>query len=66
MCSTPADPLVRDAHESGDLRIELSLEQVLDMVAAIAKIPGDEAHREAILQAALDALHPTTPVKTLA
>jgi len=34
------------------------LEQILDMVAAIAKIPGDAGYREPILGASLAALRP--------
>jgi hypothetical protein len=39
---------------------DLSLEQVLDLVAAVAKIPGGPHHREPILRAALDALRAMT------
>jgi AcrR family transcriptional regulator len=46
-------PLLLAARASGDTRSALTLEQILDMVAAIAKIPGDAGYREAILQAAL-------------
>ena len=51
-------PLLRAAQESGEIRTHLTLEQILDMVAAIAKIPGDAGYREPILDAALDALRP--------
>ena len=51
-------PLLRAAQQSGETRTDLTLEQILDMVAAIAKIPGDAGYREPILQAALDALRP--------
>jgi hypothetical protein len=44
--------------QSGEIRTDLTLEQMLDMVAAIAKIPGDAGYREWILRAALDALRP--------
>lgn len=49
-------PLLHAAQQSGALRTDLTLEQILDMVAAIAKIPGDPGYREPILRAALDAL----------
>ncbi len=49
-------PLLRPAQESGEIRADLTLEQILDMVAAIAKIPGDAGYREPILRTALDAL----------
>jgi AcrR family transcriptional regulator len=51
-------PLQGAAQQSGEIRTDLTLEQILDMVAAIAKIPGDAAYREPILQAALGALAP--------
>ena len=34
-------PLLRAAQRSGEIRTDLTLEQILDMVAAVAKIPGD-------------------------
>jgi AcrR family transcriptional regulator len=52
-------PLLRAAQQSGEIRTDLTLEQILDMIAAIAKIPGDAGYREPILRAALDALRPT-------
>jgi AcrR family transcriptional regulator len=51
-------PLLRAAQQSGEIRTDLTLEQILDMVAAIAKIPGDTGYREPILRATLDALRP--------
>jgi AcrR family transcriptional regulator len=53
-------PLLRAAQQSGEIRTDLTLEQILDMVAAIAKIPGDTRYREPILRAALDALRPAS------
>jgi AcrR family transcriptional regulator len=53
-------PLLLAAQASGETRSSLTLEQILDMVAAIAKIPGDAGYREPILQAALDSLRPIT------
>ena len=53
-------PLLLAARASGETRSALTLEQILDMVAAIAKIPGDAGYREPILQAALDSLRPIT------
>src|ERR1035441_8811356 len=38
-------PLLLAAQASGETRSALSLEQILDMVAAIAKIPGDTSYR---------------------
>jgi AcrR family transcriptional regulator len=51
-------PLLLAARKSGEIRGDLTLAQILDMVAAIAKIPGDTDYRQPILQAALDALTP--------
>ena len=51
-------PLLRAAQKSGEIRADLTLEQILDMIAAIAKIPGTASYREPILQAALDAFRP--------
>ena len=44
------------AQESGEVREDLSLEQVLDMVIAVSAIRGDAAYMEPILQAALDGI----------
>src|ERR1700743_2743768 len=49
---TPGRPLHGATQQSGEIGTALPLEQILDMVAAIAKIPGDAAYREPILQAA--------------
>lgn len=51
-------PLLHAAQQAGEIRTDLTLKQILDMVAAIAKIPGDASYREPILQAALDAICP--------
>jgi hypothetical protein len=51
-------PLLRAARHSHEVRTDLTLEQILDMVAAVAKIPGDPSYREPILRATLDALRP--------
>jgi AcrR family transcriptional regulator len=51
-------PLLRAAQQSREVRTDLTLEQILDMIAAVAKIPGDPKYREPILRAALDALRP--------
>ncbi len=49
-------PLLEAAQGAGEVRGDLSLEQILDMIGAIAKIPGEGAYREPILDAALQAL----------
>jgi AcrR family transcriptional regulator len=51
-------PLLQAAQRSGEVRDDLTLEQVLDTVIAVAKIPGDPAYVEPILQAVLDGLRP--------
>jgi AcrR family transcriptional regulator len=51
-----ATPLANAAHDSGELRDDLALEQILALIASIANIPGDSAYREPILNASLDAL----------
>jgi AcrR family transcriptional regulator len=53
-------PLLRAAQGDGSVRADLTLDQVLDMIVAIATIPGDADYREPILEAALDALRPAT------
>ena len=49
-------PLLVAAQESGEVRDDLTLEQVLDMVIAVSAIRGDAAYREPILKAALDGI----------
>jgi AcrR family transcriptional regulator len=52
-------PLLAAAQNAGETPVDLSLEQILDMVGAIAKIPGDDSYREPILRTALASLVPT-------
>ena len=49
-------PLLAAAQRSGEIRGDLTLEQILDMVLAIAAIHGDPGYLEPILRAALDGL----------
>jgi AcrR family transcriptional regulator len=44
------------AQQAGEVRDDLTLEQILDMLIAIARINGDPAYLEPILQAMLDGL----------
>jgi AcrR family transcriptional regulator len=53
-----AAPLVTAAQRSGEVRDDLTVEQILAMVKAIARVPGDPAYVEPILDATLDGLHP--------
>jgi AcrR family transcriptional regulator len=51
-------PLLLAAQRSREVRREPNLEQILDMVIAIAKIEGDARYLQPILQTALDGLRP--------
>jgi AcrR family transcriptional regulator len=51
-------PLLMAAQDADEVRGDVTLEQILDMVVAIAKIPGDPGYLEPILDAALDGLRP--------
>jgi AcrR family transcriptional regulator len=48
--------LLTAAQEAGEVRDDLALDQVLDLVIAVAKIHGDAGHVEPILDAALAGL----------
>jgi AcrR family transcriptional regulator len=49
-------PLLTAAQHASEVRDDLALEQVLDMIHAIATIDGDASYVETILQTALDGL----------
>jgi AcrR family transcriptional regulator len=51
-------PLLTAAQHSHEVREDLTLDQILDMVAAIAKIQAEPSYLEPILHTALDGLHP--------
>ena len=51
-------PLLAAARRSGEVRPDLTVDQVLALVAAVARIPGDAAFREPLARAALDAFLP--------
>ena len=51
-------PLLAAAQESGEVRNDLTLQQVLDMILGIATIHGDALYLEPILQSTLDGLRP--------
>jgi AcrR family transcriptional regulator len=53
-------PLLVAAQRTHEVRDDLTIEQVLDMVGAVAAIPGDARYLEPILQSALDGLRPPT------
>jgi AcrR family transcriptional regulator len=52
-------PLLTAAQRAREVRDDLALEQILDLVIAIATIHGDARYLEPVLQTALDGLHPT-------
>jgi len=56
-------PLLVAAQCALEVRDDLSLEQVLDMVIAIAQIHGESGYLEPILRTALDGLRPSSAVK---
>jgi AcrR family transcriptional regulator len=51
-------PLLAAAQRSHEVRGDLTLEQVLDMVVAVASIHGDPSYLEPILRTVLDGLRP--------
>jgi AcrR family transcriptional regulator len=55
-------PLLVAAQHTHEVRDDLTLEQVLDMIVAIATIHGDTRYRQPILQATLDGLRPPSDV----
>ena len=56
-------PLLVAAQHAREVRDELTLEQILDMIVAIATIHGDTGYTEPILQTALDGLRPPADAK---
>src|SRR6266568_1475249 len=51
-------PLLAAAQHAHEVRDDRTLEQILDMIVAIATIHGDTGYTEPILQTALDGLRP--------
>ena len=56
-------PLLVAAQHAREVRDELTLEQILDMIVAIATIHGDTGYTEPILRTALDGLRPPADAK---
>jgi AcrR family transcriptional regulator len=56
-------PLLAAAQHASEVRDDLTLEQVLDLIHAIATIRGDTGYVQPILQTALDGLRPSTAGK---
>lgn len=46
-------PLLAAAQKSGEIRVDRTREQVLDLVIAVSRIRGDSSYLDPILQAAL-------------
>ncbi len=55
---TAGRPLLAAAQHAGEVRDDLTLEQILDMIVAIGTIHGETSYTEPILQATLDGLRP--------
>ena len=53
---TAGRPLLTAAQQAGEIRDDITLEQILDMIVAIVTIHGDTGYTGPILQAALDGL----------
>jgi AcrR family transcriptional regulator len=54
-------PLLRAAQQAHEVRADLTLEQITDMLVAIAQIHGESSYLKPILLAALDGLQPPGP-----
>lgn len=54
-------PLLDAAQAAHEVRGELTLEQILDMIIAITSIHGDPTYVEPLVQIALDGLRPRAP-----
>ena len=50
-------PLLAAAQDAHQVASDPDLDQILDLVVAIAKIPGTQEYRQPILDAALAGLH---------
>lgn len=53
-------PLLEAAQRAGQVRADLTVEQILEMLVSIAAIEGDAQYREPILSTVLDGLTPPT------
>jgi AcrR family transcriptional regulator len=54
-------PLLAGAQQAREVRGDLAIEQILDLIHAIATIQGDPSYTQAILQTALDGLTEKEP-----
>jgi AcrR family transcriptional regulator len=57
-------PLLTAAQQAREIRADLSLEQIFDLIVAIAKIDSDPGYLEPILQTMLDGLRPPGSVSS--
>jgi hypothetical protein len=48
--------LLDAAQASGEVRTDLTLEQILDLVIAVARIPGEDAYVGPLLDSVLDGI----------
>lgn len=53
---TAGEPLLVAAQRSGEIRTDLTLEQILDLTIAVAKLDGQAGYVQPILRAAFDGL----------
>jgi AcrR family transcriptional regulator len=53
-----ARPLLAAGQRAGEVRKDLTLEQILDMIIAVASISGDSSYSAPILTAVIDGLRP--------
>ncbi len=60
ICEAAGRPLLVAAQHHRRVRDDLTLEQILDMIIAVARIHGETRYLEPILQTALDGLRPPT------
>ncbi|MFI5842149.1 hypothetical protein ACIA8K_20790 [Catenuloplanes sp. NPDC051500] len=61
--SATGEPLLRAAQQRHQLRLDVTFEQALDLVMAIAKIPGSEQYRSPLLDAGLRGLLPAAALE---
>jgi len=57
-------PLLAAARRAHEVRDDLTLEQILDMIKAVATIHGDPRYLEPMLQTTLDGLRPPSDAKS--
>jgi hypothetical protein len=58
-------PLLAAAQRAQEVRGDLTLEQILDMIVAIARIPGDPGYLEPILESVLNGICLPTAAKPM-